>query len=211
MASVGANGIATAIAMGTTSITAAVGAVSGSGTLAVGPAALVSLSVSPGTATVAAGLTQQFSAIGAFTNGSTQDLSASASWSSSNPGAASIGANGLATTIAEGTTNITASVGGVSGSAALTVNPATLTLLTVSPATAMVTVGLTQQFSAIGTYTDGTTQDLSTQAAWVSSDLGVASIDGTGLATSLAVGVSDITAALGATSAAAQLTVNPGP
>ena len=108
-----------------------------------------------------------------------------------------------------GTTNIIASVGGVSGSGTLAVGPAALLSLSVSPGSATLAAGLTQQFSAIGTYTDGTTQDLSTQAAWAASDPSVASIDGTGLATGLAVGVSNVTAALGTATAGAELTVNP--
>ncbi|MHC5540916.1 DUF4465 domain-containing protein, partial [Singulisphaera rosea] len=67
------------------------------------------------------------------------------------------------------------------------------TSITVSPADPSVASGLTEQFTATGTYADGSTQDLTSQVTWSSGTTSVASIDANGLATGLAIGSSSIT------------------
>ena len=57
--------------------------------------------------------------------------------------------------------------------------------------------GLTEQFSATGTYTDGTTAGLTSQVQWASGTASVATISSTGLATACAPGMTAITASLG--------------
>ncbi len=209
VASIGPTGLATTTTPGTTNIVASIGTVSGSAALTVNPAVLTSISVTPGTAAVAAGLTQQFLANGSYTNGTTKDVSALATWSSSNAALASVGATGLATTSTTGIVTIQATLGTVSGSATLTVNSATLTSVSISPGTAAVAAGLTQQFSAAGTYTDGSTRDVSSQAVWSSSNPAAASVGSAGLAATIATGMTSIGASVGAQSASAQLTVGP--
>jgi hypothetical protein len=59
----------------------------------------------------------------------------------------------------------------------------------------VVAAGLTSQFTAIGSYNDGTTADLSGQVAWVSADPAVAIVSATGVATGVAIGTTQITAA----------------
>jgi hypothetical protein len=86
---------------------------------------LESIAVTPSSPTTGSGTTQQFTATGAYSDGTGQNLTTTAVWSSSAAGVASIGnaggTAGLATTISAGTTSITATVGGVSGSTVLTV------------------------------------------------------------------------------------------
>ena len=93
---------------------------------------LVSISVSPGSASVAAGSTQSFSAIGTYRDNSTQDLSSMANWTSSDYTVASV-AGGLANAFNVGQTTIQAKVGGVTGSATLAVTPGQLNAI-VTPA-----------------------------------------------------------------------------
>jgi len=74
-------------------------------------------------------LTQQFTATGTYTDGSTQNLTTSVTWSSSSTSIATIsntsGSNGLATSVATGSTTITASHSGsgVGGSTTFTITP----------------------------------------------------------------------------------------
>ncbi|WP_157068268.1 Ig-like domain-containing protein, partial [Legionella gratiana] len=79
----------------------------------------------------------QFTAIGTFSDASTQDLTSSVSWSSSSIATATIsnvsGSNGFATGVASGTTTITAALSGVTGSTSLAVTNATLVSIAVSP------------------------------------------------------------------------------
>jgi hypothetical protein len=108
------------------------------------------------------------------------------------------GSQGLATALAPGETTITASFAAITGSVTLTVTPAPLESITVTPADLTIADGTTQPFTATGTFTDGTTQDLTTLVTWESSDESVASISNAagsqGLATALAPGETTITA-----------------
>jgi len=163
---------------------------------------LSSIAVAPSAATVPAGLTQQFTATGTYSDGSTKDLTSSATWSSSDISKATIAStSGLATGKSVGTTTITAtytnaSGGNVSGSNTLTVAPPNLSSVTVSSAAPSVAAGLTVQFAATGSYTDGSMKDLTASVSW-SSDSGNATIAAsTGLATGVAAGTATITATI---------------
>ena len=82
---------------------------------------LQSITVSPSDQTIASGSSQVFSARGQFSDGSSKDLTAGLSWSASRPSVAIISAGGVATGIGDGTTNISASSSGVTGSTMLIV------------------------------------------------------------------------------------------
>src|SRR5207253_1405511 len=126
----GSQGLATGLAGGQSTISAMVGAVSGSTTLTVTNAALVSIAVTPTNPSAASGTTPPFKATGVFSDSSTQDLTASVTWGSSVSSVASIsnagGSAGLATGQAPGQTTISATSGGITGSTTLKVTPATL-------------------------------------------------------------------------------------
>jgi hypothetical protein len=83
----------------------------------------------------------------------------------------------------------------------------TLISIDVTPASPSIAVGETQQFGVMGTYSDDSTADLTSSAAWNSSQTDVATIDSAGLATALNPGTTSITASVGAVSGAAQLAV----
>ena len=200
-------GLATAVAIGTATITAKSGSISGSTTVTVTPPALISISVTPSTASVAAGYTQQFTATGNYTNGTTQNLTSTANWSSSSVSVATVKSGGLATGVAKGTASITATSGNISNSATLTVTPPVLTSLSVTPATASIAKGTTQQFTATGTYSDSSTQDLTASVSWNSSSTAIATIADNGLATGAGVGSATITATSGSIAASATLSV----
>lgn len=89
------------------------------------PPTLVSVSVTPTSASRTVGETQQFTATGHYSDASTANLTSTAVWSSSNTAVATIDA-GSATAVGEGTTNITASYGGTTSDASLDVSAATL-------------------------------------------------------------------------------------
>ena len=83
------------------------------------PPGLLSISVSPVTASIPAGAAQQFIATGTFSGNTTQTLS-SVTWISSNTTVAAIsndsGNHGLAVSASTGTTTISAKAGSISGS-----------------------------------------------------------------------------------------------
>ena len=101
-----------------------------------GPApTLSSIAVTPATANAAPGGAQQFSAMGTYSNGSTQDITNQVAWSSSETTVASINAGGLASASSAGNTSISATMSSATGSATLTVQSAALTITSNSPLT----------------------------------------------------------------------------
>ncbi|HXY08907.1 MAG TPA: Ig-like domain-containing protein [Terriglobales bacterium] len=76
--------------------------------------------------------------------------------------------------------------------------PSTLSEIQVTPSSPDAAVGATVQFTATGIYTHGshptTTQDLTKQVTWASSEITVAAVDSAGLATVVGLGTTNITA-----------------
>ena len=173
-------GLAQGAAAGATTVTATSGAVSGSTLLTVRAPELVSLAVTPANASIPLGSTQQFTATGTYSDGSHQNLTAAATWSSSATAIATVnntaGSKGLADSHAVGTTTVTATYGTVSGSTTLTVTGVSLVAIQVTPANPVVALGTPKQFTATGTYSDGSQQDITTAVTWSSSDTTIATI-----------------------------------
>jgi hypothetical protein len=158
---------------------------------------LSSISVGP-TGTIQQSKTVQMSATGTYSDGSTKSPLPGVLWSSSDDSVATINSNGLATGVSPGTATITAAVGAISGEATLTITLANLTKITISPSTATITSGNTQQYSAQGTTSGGQTGDVTNSVTWAvraGTTQGV-SIDSSGLltTTSLDTGTVTITA-----------------
>jgi uncharacterized protein YjdB len=83
---------------------------------------LISIAVTPATATVAVGASTQLTATGTFVDGTTQDFTSLVNWSSSNAAAATVGyQTGLVSGLASGTPTITATLGSVTSTAQVTV------------------------------------------------------------------------------------------
>jgi|HubBroStandDraft_6_1064221.scaffolds.fasta_scaffold00076_4 phospholipase C len=207
----GTLGLATSMGTGASSISATSGSISASTTLAVSSVALVSITVNPPSPFIAPGTTQQFTATGTFTDGSTQDLTAQATWVSGNPAVATVSCSALGTSLSTGTVTISATLGGITGSTLLTVTSASVVSITVNPTTATIPVGLNQAFKAAGTFSDGSSQDVTDSAHWSSSVAGVATVSNTlgsnGLANGTGSGSTVISATLDGVSGSGSLTV----
>jgi len=87
------------------------------------------------------------------------------------------------------------------------INSPVLALIVINPNPASVAAGSYVQFTATGTYTDGSTANISNSMSWSSSGTSVATVNATGLAYAASPGTVAITAASGATSGTASLTV----
>ncbi|WP_026840220.1 DUF3443 family protein [Citrifermentans bremense] len=89
---------------------------------------LSSVTVTPANFSQDIGASTQFTATATFSNGSTQDVTSLATWTSSAPAVATVsdatGAKGTVTTVAAGSSLITASFGGLTGSTTVTASPA---------------------------------------------------------------------------------------
>lgn len=177
------------------------------------PVTLVSVAVTPATASIQASANQQFTAMGAFSDASTKDITKSVSWTSSDTGKATIQSSGLATGVAGGSVTITATSAGKSGTAALTISPPpTLTSVDISPLNPTIAANGTQQFFANGRYSDNSLQDVTQNATWTSSDATVATIQSggqqnPGQAMGIGAGTATITVAFNGMSSSTVLTV----
>lgn len=177
------------------------------------------MAVTPASASVPLGTLQQYTAVGTYSDGGTEDLTSSANWSSTVQSVASIGNNtgtkGLATTVATGSTTISAISGTTSGSTSLTVMPAVLSTIDVTPASPSTSVAKTLQFTSTGHYSDGTTQPITGSVTWSSSLPAVATISNAsgsqGLATAVANGSTTITATMSGVNGSTNLKVSDTP
>ena len=75
---------------------------------------------------------------------------------------------------------------------------ATVTLVTVAGGEAPLRIGDIAQFSAIASFSDGTTKTVTSASIWFSSNPVVAAVSGTGVVTALAAGDADVRASYGA-------------
>ncbi len=202
-----ASGLATGVSAGSALITATFDGKSGSATLTVTAVTLNSIAVTPATATIPSGLTQTFVATGAYSDGSSQNLSDRVIWSSNNTSIATVASPGVATGLSAGSALITATFDGKSGSATLTVSAVTLNSIAVTPATGTIPSGLTQAFVATGAYSDGTSQNLSDRVVWSSNNTSIATVASPGVATGVSAGSAMITATFDGKSGSTTLTV----
>jgi hypothetical protein len=158
---------------------------------------LTSIAVTPANPSLPIGLTQSFMATGTFSDTSTADLTASVQWRSNEPAIATVNAtSGAVSAIALGQAAITATSGTISGSTSVSVTPVALESIAFTPNPLTTGVGIPRQLSAIGTYSDSSTADVTSSASWASSPASVVSVTG-GLVSGVSLGSGRITATVG--------------
>ncbi len=106
-----------------------------------GSPTLSSITVTPSNPSILVGGRQQFTATGNYSDGSHQDLTSSATWTSSSPSIATITSTGLATGVAAGSTTIKAASGSIYGTTTLTVTAASNFTISASPSSVSVAQG----------------------------------------------------------------------
>ena len=210
-ATIDAAGLATGKVAGTTAVNAASGGLTATASLTVLPATVVSLALTPAATTFQIGATRPLRVDATYSDGTIGDVTTSSVFASANPAFVSVNTAGVITGVAAGTSTLTATAAGKSATAQATTLPATVSSIVITPATATIAVGATQQFNATATYSDGTTGLITATAAWTSSNTGVATVLNTGVATGLSAGTATITATAGGKSASGSLIVTPPP
>ena len=158
---------------------------------------LSSISVTGPASSVAAGSTLQLSAIGAYSDGTHATLSSQVTWNASDASLVTVDPNGLVTAVKAGAVTVTATMKGISGTMAVTVGSATLTSIAVTGPSTTPNAGTTEQLTADGIYSDSSSQPLTSQVTWQSSDSTVATISPAGLLTAVKAGPVVMTASLG--------------
>jgi IPT/TIG domain/Bacterial Ig-like domain (group 2)/Galactose oxidase, central domain len=142
---------------------------------------LASIVISPSAPVLTVGATLSLTATGDDINGDELNPLQSVIWSSSSPSVATVsnaaGSAGIIYTLSSGSTTITATVGTIVASINVTVT-SPLMSITVGPSNPTTAVGSPQilNLTATGTYADGSTMDVTSQATWASSNSSIASV-----------------------------------
>jgi trimeric autotransporter adhesin len=210
VATVNQSGQVTTISPGTASIAASANGVSGQMTLVVTPKNVASITIAPASASLYINQSVQLSATLKDSSGNVL-TGRTVSWSSGTSSVASVDQSGFVLALAVGTTTISATSGGATGTATITVSNVPVASITISPPAPTVIVGQTTQLSA--TLKDANGNVLTGRVvAWSSASTGIATINPTnGLVTGVAAGTSVITATSGTVSAQVTVTVNTPP
>ncbi|HHC6670978.1 TPA: Ig-like domain-containing protein, partial [Vibrio parahaemolyticus] len=191
--SAGTKGVATGESVGGPVTITATGIVAGktyqdTAELTITSAMISSIQVTPAIETTPVGLTRSFTAKALLSDGTSRDITASPtlSWSTDNPSIATIsnvtGSEGVAKGEAIGSVMVTATENSGSsnlvGTARLDVTEAIVTDLQVTPPSAWVANGLTQQYTAKAILSDGSSQDVTSDAAisWTTDNSAIATI-----------------------------------
>lgn len=203
----------TGVISGNSDLSATYGNLAAVGGVIVSPAALPTryLEIMPLLSTIHQGTTLPYQAY-LVNSKSRIDVTDNTNWQSSNNRLVTISSNGVATGKDAGTVNISAHYDNLIASTSLRVSAESLTKLSIVPPIQTSVVGLSRQFNALATYADGTSQDVTTLVSWNSSDPQISTISATGIAQSLAQGITTITANfLGSTATAKLIVANAVP
>jgi len=210
-ATVSAAGVVTGVAAGAATVTATSGTFTSSATITVtgSTVTLTSITVLPANPSIPINTTQQLTATGSYSDGSSRDLTALVTWSSSTVADATVSAAGLVSGVAAGSATVTATLGSVSNSTLVAITAPSIVAISISPDDLTLPIGVSQQYTASATYSDGSVQDLVGGVTWTSSSTTVATIDNNGLVSILAAGNTTITATVGTFTDSAIITVVP--
>jgi uncharacterized protein YjdB len=207
-----ATGEVTGVAAGTATATATSEGKGGSATVTVTPVAVKSVTVAPATLSLAPTQTGTLTATVTDAN-NTVVTTRPVSWSSSDPLIASVSTTGVVTALLPGTATITASSGGQSGTAAVTVTAVPVASITVSPSSASIVQNATRTIDATTRDAAGNTLTGRT-VTWTTSDATIASLSATSgqsvTVTGGVAGAATITATSEGKSVASTITVTLG-
>ena len=205
VATVSAAGLVTAAGNGTATITASAGGASGTGTVTVAQT-VSAVAIAPAADTLVAGDTLRLAAEATDANGHTV-AGAEFAWASGDTAVAVVDATGLVTGVGAGEVEITATASGLAGRATLVVVAPAPTTVAVTPDTVeLAALGDTVRLAAEVRDQLGRVMERE-EAAWVSGDTLVVTVDSTGLVTAAANGMATITAMAGEASGTAVVTV----
>ncbi|MGA8575376.1 MAG: Ig-like domain-containing protein [Candidatus Cybelea sp.] len=175
--------VATGIGYGSAEIQASFQSVTGSMTVGIGAPVLESIAIGISGLSLPAGTTLQIpplppgtslqlSAAGILSDGSTSGL-ASVLWASNSSALSVTPSGGLVTAVSQGTATVTATSGLISATITISVTPAPVSQIVVTPSSSQIAVGETLQYAASAQYQDGTSHDITTIAVWKSSKASV--------------------------------------
>ncbi len=171
-----------------------------------GPDAVASVEISPATLTLATGQTSSLAGTARGSDGRAL-TDREVTWASQNAGFATVSPAGLVTGVAEGSTTITATAEGVSGTATVTVLPPAVATVAVAPTRVSLLPGETAQLTASAR--DAQNMPVVGRTfTWLTNDASVATVDASGLVTSVGPGTAMIFATTGGRSGSSEVGVD---
>lgn len=209
VASVNANGMVQGMGTGSATIRAAIGNKSGSAAVTVTSTTVQSVEVTPPAASVLVNTTVQLNATPRDANNAPL-AGRPVTWRSSDSTRARVSTTGLVTGLVIGSTTITATSEGKSGTAAITVTQVPVATLEVAPTTASILIAGTRQLTATARDAAGNVLTLR-PITWQSSDTTKVRVNGTGLVTGVAAGTAAVTASCEGKTATASIDVSVAP
>ncbi|HEY2471700.1 MAG TPA: Ig-like domain-containing protein [Terracidiphilus sp.] len=170
---------------GTTTITVTDGTLSASATLTITSATLNAISISPMNPSTPHGLTVQLKALGIYSDGTTVDLTSSVNWTSAAGAHFVDGSPGLLhgdTVSAAIAINASWPDGGSVQTANINVavTAPVLQSIAITPSPVILAPNGMQALTATGTFSDGSTQNISASSTWSSSAPAIATVDSSG-------------------------------
>ena len=155
-----------------------------------------SLSVTPSSKIIASDQTVQLTATATYSDKTTEDISGTVTWTSSDQSIATVSSSGLVTAVKEGPVTITATVPGstVSGTAAITVEDAEPTELSLTPSSVSLLAGTTATLTP--SFKPDNVNASGVKLKWTSDNDTVATVDADGVVTAVSDGEATITAAV---------------
>ena len=158
--------------------------------------AVASLSISSSSESIIVGGSTSLVVTATYLDSHTDHATNDVTWSTSNSSVATVSSSGLVTGIGAGTATITATWGSNASGPIQVTSSVTVSLgvvsIRISPTITSMEVGQSIQLQAIGTYADGSTINLTTEATWVSSNPLALSVSSTGIITALTAQYADV-------------------
>jgi hypothetical protein len=133
----------------------------------------------------------QLAAAARMSDGTSRDVTSTSTWESSNPSLATVSPGGLVTVVGTGELDVRATYQGVTGTLHMLVAKQPIVSVTITGTPSAPSAWA--QLSAVARLSDGSTQDVTRSAAWMSSNPSVATVSA-GYVTGLANGEVDVAA-----------------
>ncbi|WP_327790602.1 Ig-like domain-containing protein, partial [Vibrio anguillarum] len=140
-------------------------------TVNVSSAEITEITVTPSQVNIAKGQTQQLTAIATYSDGTSSSVTNSVMWTPADANTATVTSTGLITGVGVGSTTMAVTKDGItSNTVNVTVSSAVITAIQVTPSPVSVAKGQTEQLTAIATYSDTTSSDISSSVTWTPAD-----------------------------------------
>ncbi|MGL6296766.1 MAG: Ig-like domain-containing protein, partial [Plesiomonas sp.] len=189
-------GLLSGVEVGNTTVTASKdGITSNTVTVTVTNAVITGMQVTPTIVNVVKSQTQQLTAMATYSDGTSSDVTDSVTWTPGDTSTATVNSAGLLSGVGVGNTAVTASKDGItSNTVNVEVTAAVITDIQVTPSPVSVTPGKNQQLTAMATYSDGTSSDVTDSVTWTLVDTDIATVNSAGLLFGVKMGNTTATA-----------------